>query len=359
MAKSDLTAVDEQLPVLAFARAGLQPVRLMPGDGEVSFEFDLAGVSPGVSLVEAERVDRLRFLVNIAELEPLSLVYEFSLAPGNLVVADGLRPRVLLRDVAGPASDGASFVTKYLALAGELLGRGRYEDFLAGGSDLLGKHRLLAEIAKLETAAEIRDSLLAAWQANVAAEKTSKVKVSRVGWRALQVAVPVLVLALAATSFIAVRSTLGVIPGQDRVIRASQAYVDGSFLEVQEAMSGVPLADMSFETRHLLARAYVVSLPLPEDQREWVQAGLTRRADGMLFDYWIHLGRLEFAQALNIAQRFGDQQLILVAYTNEYAFLQADVMAPDRQARLTYLRGHIDRMISERERAAEALGGDA
>ena len=360
---SGLVASGERLGLLAFDRVGLVPARVVSGDGEVVFEFDLFGCRPGVSLRGVERVERLRFLVNVAGLESLAGVYDFSLALENLVVADGLTPRVLRRDlVPAGAGGGAGFLGRYLALAGELLAGGGYEDFLDGGSDLFGRDRLLGELAGLGSVGAVRDRLLGAWEGNVARERVARVRVSRRWWLGLKVAVPVLVACLVATGFVAWRSTQRVLPAREQVIAASQAYVGGDFLGVQVALSGVGLEGMSFETRHLLARAYVVSLPMPDEQRAFVQAGLTRLAEQELFDYWILLGRSDFAGALGVAHRFGDRQLELMVYSNEYAYLQANPLVEGRAERMTYLRGVIDREITERERAAaelEAEGADA
>ena len=356
----ELVAGRGRCDLLAFAADGLCPCAVVEDGNEAVFVFDVEGTRPAESILNAGRADKLRFLANVADLEALTHDFQFSLNLSNLVVDRNLRPWVLRRDVATTGNDGGvtpGFRERYLAVAGQVLGKGTYEDYLRGGADLLKHNALLSELAALDGIGAVRDRLAAAYERNVAKNAATKKLVSRSGARLAKVLIPVLVVALAACGALLARSVFISQPAQERVITASQAYIAGDPLAVQTALRGVPVGDLSFETRHVLARSYVTTLGLPGEQRDHVLSGLTLMAEGALFDFWIHLGRLEFEQALEIGQRFGDTQLQLAVYIQHHAAVEADfsIPGPERQRLLTELNQRIVELRAERESAAEEL----
>ena len=82
--------------------------------------------------------------------------------------------------------------------------------------------------------------------------------------------------------------------------------------------------------------------------------GLTRLTDPIIFDYWILLGRLHFSEAVDIAQRLGDDELLLFAYLKQEVYVRSDISIPgeERMALLSYLERNIDRLNRARDEAA-------
>ena len=89
-------------------------------------------------------------------------------------------------------------------------------------------------------------------------------------------------------------------------------------------------------------------------QRENILLGLAARTEPIIFDYWILLGRLEFSEAVEIAQRLGDDELLLFAYLKQEVHVRQDISIPgeERAALLSYLVSNIDRLNRERDEAA-------
>ncbi|MCL2425843.1 MAG: hypothetical protein FWD05_05855 [Oscillospiraceae bacterium] len=310
-----------------------------------------------VGLISAKDVksrpdaDKFRFLINIAELENLHKDYTFSLALSNLVIDRSLRPYVLERDLN---CGGASFVDKYMATIGEVITpKYKYDDYINGGADLYKKHKLLEELVDLETVAEIKKRLENEYDETVAEIAATKKLVSKRGVIVSYVLIPVLAAALLGASFFAVRSVIFDIPHQEQIIIASQAYIAGEYIAAQEALRGVSLEDMSFETRHFLARAYVITEAMTDEQKDRTLMGLTRMADGILFDFWIRLGRLEFDEAVDIAHNTMSPDLLMFAYMKKHAFLEGGAAIPGegeaRAAELERLAREIGRLRAELE----------
>ena len=364
------------MEVLAARVDGLCPCAVRVDDSTLHFEFDPSGMRSVSEVVFASRADRLRFLGNVAELAGLVGDYEFSLDPENLVVDANLRPRVLIRKALTTGCVGeldyTDFMMQWLALCGAMLTDATFAQFANGGTDRFSHDLLLAELADLAAVSvdgsstsavsdvgvvgAVRDRLWLASQRNQERTQATTRRVGRGKWWALMVAVPVLAVGTAVGAVLTVMSA-GNAGMLERIVEASQAYVVSDFVGAQRALAGVPAEDMSFETRHLLARSYAFTAGLDVDQRAAWDRSLTRQADGILFDYWIHLGRLQFDEALLVAQRAGDPELVLFVYISQHAFVEANLaMDPAvRSAELTRLSGIIVRLRAELEQAGTIL----
>ena len=147
------------------------------------------------------------------------------------------------------------------------------------------------------------------------------------------------------------------IPFQNSVINASSAYIHGDHLSVQRELRNYSIDRLSEETRFFLSRSYVSTEALTPAQRNTILLSLARLTDPIMFDYWILLGRLYFAEAIDIAQRLGDDELLLFAYIKQEVYVRNDLSIPgeERIALLSYLVAHIERL----NRAREEAEGDA
>jgi len=346
---SELACPKGKRTFLVYPTEGLCPCSLEVLEDGVAFHFDTEGMVLAKSIHDKSHAEQLRFLLNAAELNELHTDYAFSLALDNVLLDLNLRPWVLQRDLN---CGGADFLCKYKALIGAVLAhKYEYADYLDGGEDLYKKHKLLDELSKLESVAAIRERLTEAYHAEVRLVEQSKRLVPKQNVIFSRVMLPVLTLALLIASFFAGRSLFIDIPRQEQIIAASQAYIAGDYIAAQLALRDVAPADMTFETRHFLARAYVITEALSDTEINHILMGLTRMTDVSLFDYWIYLGRLDFEEALEIARRFGDDELLLFAYLKYEAYVRADVLRPgdERTALLNYLEGQITRLRSERD----------
>jgi len=120
---------------------------------------------------------------------------------------------------------------------------------------------------------------------------------------------------------------------------------------VQQALSEITIDNLSHETRHILSRAFVATEPISIAQRDNILMGLTLMTDTTIFDYWIHIGRLDFYEAIDIAQRFGDNELLLFAYLRYEAVVIADPLMPggEKVTLLAYIERQIDALQRERD----------
>ena len=168
-----------------------------------------------------------------------------------------------------------------------------------------------------------------------------------------RIAIPVLAVALAAAAYFGGRMLFIDIPFQNSVVAASLAYIHGDHLTVQRELRNYSVDRLSDETKYFLARSYVSTEALTHSQIQNILTGLARLTDPILFDYWILLGRLYFAEAVDIAQRLGDDELLLFAYLHQLDFVRNDMSMPgdERIALISYLETHTDRLNRARDEA--------
>ena len=354
---SELTIAKEKRAFLTYPAEGLADCSLEELEDGISLYFQTEELEASDEVFSKSREQQLRFLVNCAELERLYDEYSFSLSTDNLMVDINLRPKALLRSVGN--GNKQEFLQRYKALIGcFLLRKYKYEDFEQGGYDLFKKNKLMLELSEMESSTEIKERLLQEYRKTVNENLMNCCLVSKRNMLISRIAIPVLVLSLLVTSFFMGRALFFDIPYRNYVIAANEAYIAGNHLEVQRALVSIPVHNLTHETKNILARSYVATEPISSAQRENILMGLTLITDTSIFDYWIHLGRLQFYEAIDIAQRFGDTELLLFAYLRQEAIVRADPHMPgsEKVELLAYLEGRIAAL--QRDRAeAERLAG--
>jgi len=355
---SELIVEKNKRTFLTYPANGLALCKLEEMEDSINFIFDTNEMNLAEVVLQRPKWEKLRFLFNCAALEYLSAEYEYSMSLDNLLVDVNLMPQILIRD-AKPGS-GIPFEQTYKALIGSvLLPKYKYEDYISGGQDYYKKNKLLAEIVSLENTSAIRERLFEEYH-NLMQEMavTKKLVNKKNVWVSL-IVIPLLAVSLAVVTFFAGRMLFLDIPFRDSVIAANTAYINSNFLGVQHMLRDYDISVLSVDTRYFLSRSYVSTEALTEMQRANILVGLAQRTDPIIFDYWILLGRLQFAEAVDIALRLGDDELLLFAYLKQEVFVRQDMTIPgdERAALLSYLERNIDRLNTAREQAMSNILG--
>jgi len=379
---SELTIAKERRAFLTYPAEGLADCTLEELEDGICFYFDTdgSGLTPSKDVFKKPIEQQYRFLINCAALERLYAEYVFSLSTDNLLVDINLAPKVLLRDAKlnggntygesneNGTADGNSnnngnngFLLKYKALIGSfLISKYSYADFEKGGSDLYKKDKLMLELSKMESVAEIKERLLKEYQKTTDKIAQTRHSVSKRSVLFSRIAIPFLTAAFLTAGFFAGLAYFYEMPFTTQVVAANEAYVAGNHLGAQRALADFPVERLSRETKHILSRSYVSTEPISPAQRDTILASLTLITDTSIFDYWIHLGRLDFYEAIDIAQRFGDTELLLFAFIKQEAIVRADPIMPgaEKVELLNYLERRIDELQRTRENAADAMAND-
>lgn len=355
---SELAVAKDKRVFLTYPANGLMACTLDEAEDSINFVFDTQGMEPSMAILSKPKWEKLRFLVNCVGLSSLDVEYDFSLSLENQLMDINLMPKILTRDAK--KSDTEDFQQRYMALAGSiLLPKYKYEDYLHGGSDLFRKNKLLSELSKQETLDEVRDRLLKEYRLLMWETSNTKRLVTKQSIWFSRIAIPLLITMLLAVTFLGGRMMFVDIPFRDSVIVANTAYINNDPLSVQQALRAYNVERLPVEARHFLSRSYVSTEALTDIQRENILLGLSPMTNSMLFDYWIHLGRLYFNDAVDIAQRLGDDELLLYAYLKQEVFIRNDLTMPgeERAELLSILERNIEALNRARDEAVSEVFG--
>ena len=350
---SEMSVAKDKRAFLTYPANGLVSCKLQETEESVNFVFDAEGMDAAEEVMKKPKWEQLRFLVNCADLDSLSLEYDFSLSLDNLMTDINLMPQILIRDAKKQSSP--DFLARYKALAGSLLqGKYKYEDYLNGGQDLYKKDEFLSELSALESVEAVKKQLFTEYQLIIQEMNETLKLVPKRNVIIGKIAIPALAVAFLGVSIFAGVMLFRDIPFRNSVIAANTAYIHGDHLSVQSSLRGYGLSELSNDIKYVLARSYVSTEALTDTQRTNILMGLARMTDPILFDYWILLGRLEFNEAIDIAQRLGDDELLLFAYLKYEVFVRQDMTRPgdERTALLSYLEQQITRLNNARDEAA-------
>ena len=349
---SDLAVPQEKRLFLTFPAAGLADCTLLETEDGIALLFKTDSLEAAEDIFNKPREEQLRFLLNCADLYELYAEYNFSLSLDNLLTDINLKPQVLMRDAK---SEGAvEFLQLYKALIGTVfLPRYRYYDYLFGGRDLYKKNKALSQLFALEAVDEIKNHLWQEYLRLTQEIKETKRLVPKKNIWASRIAIPFLTVALTVAVFFACKFLLFDIPYSKSIVEANTAYIAGNHIEVQQLLGKYEISRFSYETKYLLSRAYVITEALTEAQKDNVLTSLSLKTDPVIFDYWIFLGRLDFSEAIDIAQRLGDDELLLFAYLKYEVVVRSDTSMTGEEK--TQLLADLDNKITGLKKVREEI----
>ena len=357
---SELKITKDKRAFLCYPLEGLVSCTIEEAEEGVVFLFDQEATEGKLEsargILKKTKEEKLRFLINSSKLLSLYDEYDFSLSPDNLLVDINLVPKVLLRDARD--SESSDFISRYKALIGSILkSTYKYDDYIEGGEDLFKKDKFLSKIKALDSVIEIEELLLEEYKRTIETVKQTKKLVSKKLMIFLKVAIPLLLVIVGLSAFVLYQVMTNDIPYGKSMIEARNAYINNQPLEVQRVLRDYDIHELSYETKYILARSYVITEVLTVEQIADILHGLTLRTEEMIFDYWIHLGRLEFEEAIDIALRFNDNELLLFAYLKYEVAVRDDptIGGDERINLLNRIESRINSLLQGREDALEQM----
>jgi len=353
----DIAAGDGRLYRLSYPNRWLVPAQITEDEELAIFEYNLEELEPLEYLRGRPVIDRLRLLINIAQLEGLTEQYSFSVSPKNLYIDRNLEPMVLTRDLTSE-DNRHNFVQEYIALASTLLApKYSFEDYLEGGNSLCKNSDRIKELPLAGAATEIRNILKKQYEREEEIIRTQKILIDRRQRRFLQIVAPVcFVLFLVGAGF-ALYMHQVVLAREHAMLTANRAFLQEDFDRAIDALRPIDPMQMEREERFQLARAYIIAESLSPEQRAHILSGITLMTEDNILIYWISIGRMDYYNAIDIAMRVGDDELLLYALVKYEVSVQMDATRPgeERVALLADLNRQIDALRRNQEERREAV----
>ncbi len=299
------------------------PCKIEEEKETVCMNFDLRGMKEAEELRKEDCVMRIRFLLQVADLEELYQRYEFPLEPENLYYDILGRVKVRRRDTI--LSDGKNrmkqFLRQYQALIGYLLeGTRPYEDYLYGGIEILKAQGMTAVFFEPDTIQEEKKILSEYYDNLLEEEKRTMIKVRSRSYKRLIKYSVLSIFLLIFLSFATVYSFGWYMPRQKGLRVAGDAYIRKDYRAMIDSLKGFRVEEMDHAWKYMLAAAYIQGQAVDTfsaEDKENILSKVTYQSSENVLDYWIHLGRMEVKEAEELAMKMSDDQLLLYAFMHE------------------------------------------
>ena len=337
---------DAKLPAgkrdyLIYSDPKLIPCTLEETDDGYSLEFDITSLT-SIADMNDIGIDKFRLLSNCKDLITLCSRYEFSLAPDNIWFDSNLIPRVLMREYGSMSEE--EFLKGYKALIATVLNKQfSFNDYYSGGDDLYKKDKTVNAVNSRETIDEIRDELMSAYSEQKSKLDSEFVYVNKGKDAFRRVLLPIvsvlLVLAIVCVSYFAFFK----LPLDKKLISANDAFLKGDYLTVQTTLADVDLDRLPYMSKYILAVSYLKSVDLDQESKQYELVQLTPRTEETRFDFWIHIGRMEYEDAIDDAQRLNSDRHLFYAYVGykKYVENNLDLSGEEKETLLGELESKI------------------
>lgn len=332
--------------LLSFPHKHLLDCSIEETEDESIFIFDISEQSKLSEALDLKLKDKYRLLYNVGELNTISDKYIVDISPDNLVYDVNLIPSLLFRDKAR-ADEEDSFLPRYKALVAYVLKPNLgFEDYYVGGNEFYIKYKELKQLAAIESTKDLRAWLLSMYKSLEEYINNKTRSISIRNYKLIKVFMPVMlgiaVLSLAYSLYLYKHDFVF----KDRIIKAHELYLSMDYVKLEESLQNIKLDRLPTESKYILARAYVSTEGLTPKQRENVLSAMSLNIDSHVYDFWILIGRLKFADAIDMAKRLGDKEMLLFAYIKEFNYLKADLSksGEEKASRISELEKLIEEM---------------
>ena len=316
---------------------------------EVEFSYDITGMKTLSEMAKEEKEFKYQFLINFKSLEPLMSTYKIPLTEDNIYYDENFRPFVKYRDLYNKEEkeEQGAFLAIYKTFIGGILGR-KYtiKSLQESGLELLKQEPAFKEFYEAQTSDELVDALRKRKNDYVQQMKSTMVKVGKSSNRIKTImAIATSVLFVAAAGYLGYLS-VNIVPFQKKVIAAYEGYTQNDYVQCIDAMKTVPVTAMNTNEKYILAVSYAKSESLKKEEIEDIVGKLSLSSNERELEYWIHLGRGEYAEAQNLAQALSNDQLLIYSYMKELDRLERDttMVGEEKASRISQLEGDIKKL---------------
>ena len=293
---------------------------------EVEFKYDITN-KRNIKEYKNESLSlKYALIAQLIEAVKQNDDYFFSIAPDNVYVDIENRIAILNRDIS--TDNSTNTLSELRAFAAYLIqNKYTYEDYIKGGEKLLSynnKTKFLLDISDFEKAKETFEEM---YSLELNTQKQKFISVSRSKWMFKNTALVVSLLFFIAVSGYSGYQNYKIIKPQKSALSAERFYVEKDLVKVIDALKNIPVNEIDKHEKYILAVSYIRSQTVdafdPSIKNKLVDR-LSYEGDENLLNYWIYLGRLEVDNAIDVAIRISDNQLLLYAYIQKLDLISAD-----------------------------------
>ncbi|HEM3704572.1 TPA: type VII secretion protein EssB [Streptococcus suis] len=267
---------------------------------------------------EKEVSEKLRLSLNVLELkQALKLPITFFVHPSSVFITKDGRAKIAYRAIpekmVPQTLDAADLLKQLKSYILALFTEHDFMDLYNGALDVVPVPEFLDTIRKAEDMDSLEGLLQGYFQDKLEEEKATLTRVSRSKHRLYRYAT----IWLSALAGLLVLPLIYLVfmhnPFKEKMLDADTAFIKVDYPGVISELERVEVSNLPYTQKYTLAYAYIQGFDLSNEQRSVILNNVTLKSDEQYLDYWIEIGRGNSQEALDLAKRLDDSDLILYA----------------------------------------------
>lgn len=350
---SDLNAKkSNEINRIAYENAYLVPCEVDIKEEEVDFAYNLNDLQLFSNIKEKKTVEKLRVALNISNILSIVDEYSFKLEPSNLYYDYNYNVKVLNRDIRldDAIIDNEDILLQYKSLIGYLFNeKYSYDDFYEGGIDLIKANKKVEKYILINNVNEIRNELLLDLKKQEKYDRENCVEVKSASLKIKKYSIVIMAVMIVGLLTYTVYNAIFLNPFNQNIIKANNYYMAQDYEEVIKCLEKTRGLKLDKESKYKLAYSYIISENLSDNQKKNIIANLNVKSDEKILDYWIALGKSNYDEAIDLAKKVQDDQLILYALLNKDKYIKDNdkITGEEKQKQQESLKGEIDKLTKE------------
>lgn len=317
-------------------------------DEEVIFSYECEHLICSSNLKKEDKLNQFQFLVNFSKLYELYTEYRITFSPDNIYYDENYMPCIKERDLhkEGQKPEEEYFLFIYKTFVASVLGK-EYTvmQLQESGLEVLEKEKEtdLTPYMEAKTREELLDLLRKGRKQYYDNRKNNTVRIPKRENQIKNIVLVVAPLLLVAALGVLIYHAFFLIPYQESVIAANEAYVQKNYVACIDSMENIDVDDMTIQTKFILAYSYAKSESLEKEEIDMLTSRLSVNSNERELEYWIYLGRMEMEKAESLAQALSDDKLLIYAYLKDLNMVQnnTSMEGEEKQSRISQLENLI------------------
>lgn len=358
--RSDIATQDMlQLKVLELKHPLFLAQTMDADEDTIVFTYQVDADSFSMAEVKSwSEAEKLRLALNALSLsEALKMPLTFLLHPENLFVTKDGCIQIAYRGVPGMMMPlemtEEDFFLQVKSLIISLFVDEDYMSLYNGSLEVIKLPSFLAEVRQTETLADLEELVRNAYREKREEERLRQTTVSKAQLKWFKLGT----IWFGATTLLLLIPLVYLVfvqyPFKEKMLDADAAFIKVDYADVIRKLEKVELDDLPYTQKYELAYSYARSLSqeFSKEQEDVIFNNLTLKSEELYLDYWIEIGRGHGDEAIDIAKRLDDTDLILYALLEKQEQVRENqtLSGSEREEQLSNLESEYQKYKTQRE----------
>lgn len=318
-------------------------------DGEdITFYYSIEEKKTFTNVRKEQLENRYSFLINVKMILDALDIFDAQISEENIYYDVNYIPYLKKRDIYrsddGMLSEQEKTQIYKAFVAVVLLNKGSLKDYL-NGTETISSDKRFAPYKDCKTLTEIREKLISEKEKYVKEQDKTTKRVKKAPYLIKTVLAVFMSVVAITFAVLFLRNAIWVLPDTQACLNGQKAFLRKEYVSCIENLKGIDVKSMDYETKYVLAVSFAKTENLNKEEINSIVEMLSLTTSERELEYWIYLGRGDYAMAEDSAKFVMDDRLLVYAYMKEYDSLDmnTDITGEEKSTRMEELK----KMISE------------